>query len=94
MFTVKFILQNADYSSQVSISCPRYSVHQNTNADRDIFMVTVYTKIDTNEGVEYRVCEPDKDPEAPLCFDTCFVENESGKTIDTITPRVSVPPNI
>lgn len=93
MFTIKFInhydprqTSDAAMSSETVVSCARYEVYRKAN----IALVTIYEKM-TGEGVEFRV---HGDPTisgseaTPLSryFNTAFIENQSGKTIDRIGP--------
>lgn len=78
MFTLKF-MQFFEDGSHVEdcLRCPHYEARKLPGGDWDI---TVYQMMTLENGVSRRVRSHHPDDEE-LSFDTCFVENEEGKTI-------------
>lgn len=86
MFTVKFMtVFNDGTSSQTSISCPNYSVYKREKS----YTVTTYPTFTDTNGVDRHVCEieqitSDSAPPPIGSFTSCYVENEKGKTIESL----------
>lgn len=74
MFTLKFCRFNEGFDSTLSISTPVYEVYKKPSS---ITLISIYKSPVLTDGVEYRIGGDDG-------YDVCFVENLSGKTIDTI----------
>lgn len=97
MFTVKFCTYFDDGThTATSISCPHYSVYKRENGS---FAVTTYKTMTTIDSVERTVMSDhlakmtEKEESEARCMDPanlppyfhcCYVENQSGKTIDKI----------
>lgn len=81
MFTLKFINQYDDGSSSTtSISAPHYQVYQNKNGTCEI---SLYKDFTSSDGVCYFLSSCDV---GRPYFQSCYVENPSGKTINCIVP--------
>lgn len=78
MFTIKLCHQNF----YKSLSAPAYLAQTYANGDRAII---VYKDFSEHEGIEYRVSK-DAESGDSNSYEVCFVENQQGKTIDTIKP--------
>ena len=73
MFTVKLFKSCAQYegaTARVSISCPSYEVYDRNNGS---ITITCYND---NKGTDYHIREGK--------YESCFIENMAGKTIDRI----------
>lgn len=78
MFTLKFYSYFEDGShTHATIACPHYSVYYNKGAD--VYEVSIYKEHTSTEGVVYNVAQ--RDIGKPY-WETCYVENSSGKTIE------------
>lgn len=78
MFTLKFMRFHEDEThTETCIRCPHYEARKTPAGE---WGIVAYPSMLSTEGVE-RWVRRDHDPEAPASFDTCFVENENGKTI-------------
>ncbi len=75
MFTVKFYRT----TRQVSVSCPVYEVQTFDNGG---YAVIVHKSPILGQGVEYQI-RPTDHGDSSNNFESCFVENEAGKTIAT-----------
>lgn len=88
MFTLKFmtIFDNGT-STQTSISCPNYSVYKYSNR----YSITAYPGFTDTGGVERHVCETEQKTDSHVipqgAYQSCYVENEKGKTIDVFSAR-------
>lgn len=87
MFTLKFYRYEENATTMCAISCPHYSVYDN-GVEK---LVTTYKDHMDTTGVERTVGEKlrgGNTSEQPVAYnvgyDVCYVENEAGKTIDTI----------
>lgn len=78
MFTLKF-MKFFDDGTHIEncLRCPHYEARKTPAGD---WSVIIYPSMTTTEGVEWWVRKRHADDE-PLSHDTCFVENENGKTI-------------
>lgn len=73
MFTVKFYkTTEEDGTICESFSCPHYLSHVRTNLNASI---VIFKDAFDTEGVEFHV--------SPDYYDTCYIENMAGKTIDS-----------
>tara|TARA_R110001583_G_scaffold58417_5_gene174258 strand:+ start:5112 stop:5378 length:267 start_codon:yes stop_codon:yes gene_type:complete len=77
MFTLKFFKKKSDDDAQVSsvVSAKSYQKYEQSNG---VTMITVYDSPFQTDGVTYNISESERE------FIVCYVENASGKTIDTI----------
>ena len=90
MFTLKFFNTNKDLNDPNHIgnfwnvvSAPQYHVSERIEpgGTRQVgALVTVYPTVDSEGGVEYQIGMDERG------YDTLFIENEAGKTIDRIGP--------
>jgi len=84
MFTVKFYKHREEneapeYNENTSVSCQSYTHYKTSTSET----VTVYKGMTQTDGVEYHVNDGHN-----LAYDICYVENSSGKTIDSMGKTV------
>lgn len=86
MFTLKFYSDTGnDRSQTVVVSCNSYALYEENTGQAQIVIHT----IDESAPDLYKT-KPDEDfdrEEGAIYFDTCYIENSSGKTIDRIHKR-------
>lgn len=91
MFTLKFVnlYENGGHNETV-IHSPHYNIYERPNG---LVTVTVHKSIDMDsDGRSFYICHPSKQEDFACdlmtCFyDCCYIENESGKTINVIRPK-------
>lgn len=96
MLILKFIREYSSTSSSLVnvVTCNHYEVYTRPGGAKTVTTYRDHTRLDgverhiTAQAPTGRSCDPD--PEG--YFDYCFVENENGKTVDTI--RVNVQPSV
>ena len=83
MFSVKFCCYFDDGSqTTTSISCPHYSVYKRKNGT---YTVTTYQKMTDIDGVERHIVKDvENETVEKSTYHCCYVENQSGKTIEHI----------
>lgn len=77
MFTLNFIKNGPEGSFKTCIECPHYEVIDRLGG----YSVITYSDMTSASGVERHVTN-----QRPDGYDTCYVMNSSGKTIDAIRP--------
>ncbi len=77
MFTVKLFKDNY----RTSLSCPHYSVEALEDGTK---VVTVYKNYIYKDGIGYKIGTGYEES-----YESCYVENDAGKTIDSINPETS-----
>ena len=78
MFTLKFMRFFEDGTHiENCVHCPHYEARKTRHGEWNI---TTYPDMTLVKGVEHWVTKEHPD-EAPLSYDSCFVENEKGSTI-------------
>ena len=85
MLTLKFC--KTDYLNrhvETSLTCARVEV---IHCEGGSYVITAYPILNHDEGTEFRLSTDEKDR---LAHHTCFVINESGKTVD----RYSAAPQV
>lgn len=81
MFTVKFISIYGDVEeTTTAVSCPHYSAYRMKNGAYEIVLYKDFTSCD---GVAYFLSS--EDIGRPY-YQVCYVENQTGKTIETFRP--------
>lgn len=73
MFTIKFYRFSPEGTSTANIACPHYETFERESGSTTI---TVYKTHLQTDGVEYQVSD-----EAPKDYQSCYIENQAGKTI-------------
>lgn len=78
MYSIKFYRTTEDGTSLNtechSFSCPHYSAYTRENGTTSII---IYKDLFDTEGVERHISKEDEH------YDTCYIENIAGKTIDS-----------
>lgn len=88
MFTLKFMKFNSDEThTEQCIRCPHYEARDTASGD---WAIVTYPTMKSVDGVE-RWVRAEHVPDQPVSFDTCFVENENGKTITKYTTASLMP---
>ena len=75
MFTIKIFAYRESGVVQHSISAPHYEIQQSGDENQSVI---IYKDFSITNGVEYKISKSEAD------FDSCFIENSTGKTIDKV----------
>ena len=83
MLILKFVRAEQEGTVFETVACDHFSVYDKTNG---IKLVVTYKDHTNTQGVERCIGEKLKGRQDPINvgFDSCFVMDSSGKTIDTI----------
>ena len=92
MLILKFIREYSSTSSLVNVvTCNHYEVYTHSGGVKTVTTYQDHTRL---SGVDRHITAQaptgrDCDPDPERYFDYCYVENESGKTVDTIRVNAS-----